>query len=270
MKDYKKLEKMSKQIRIDALKMISAANSGHPGGSLSAADIITVLYFYEMNYKVDDPDWPDRDRFILSKAHCCPALYAAMAHAGYFDIKDTLKFRELGSPFQGHSSKVHLKGIETSGGLLGQGLSVAIGIALAGKLDKKKYQVYCMLGDGELDEGQVWEAVMSASKFRLNNLTAIIDSNKIQLSGKVKDIKPLNPLVDKWKSFGWNVIEINGHNFKKIIWAFKKAKKTKHKPTVIIANTVKGKGVKFMENKWEWHGKPPDQDQLKKALSELK
>ncbi len=269
MTDFKKLEELSTQIRIDTLKMIAAAKSGHPGGSLSATDIITVLYFHEMNYRADDPDWPDRDRFILSKAHCCPALYAAMGHAGFFDVKDTLTFRSLGSPFQGHSSKLHLKGVEASGGSLGQGLSVAIGIALAGKLDKKDYRVFCMLGDGELNEGQIWESAMTASKFKLNNLVAIVDYNKIQLSGKVKDIKPLDPLVVKWKSFGWNVIEIDGHDFKQIVLAFNKARKTKHKPTVIIANTVKGKGVRFMQNKWEWHGMPPNEDQLRKALKEL-
>lgn len=245
--------------------MTFEAKSGHPGGSLSAADIITALFFYKMHYDPKNPKWPERDRFILSKGHAAPALYAALALAGFFPEEELLTLRKPGSRLQGHPS-VSTPGIEICTGSLGQGLSVANGIALAGKLDKKDYHVYVLMGDGEIQEGCVWEAAMSSSQYKLDNLTAIIDRNRIQQTGNTEDIMGLEPLKDKWKAFCWHVMEINGHDFSSIINALNIVS---DKPKVIIANTIKGKGVSFMENRAVWHGVAPNQEESRKAMEEL-
>ncbi|MFA5839361.1 MAG: transketolase [Candidatus Margulisiibacteriota bacterium] len=264
------LEKRANQLRQHIIKMICAAASGHPGGSLSAADIITVLYFHQMQHDPKKPTWQDRDRFVMSKGHAAPVLYAALAEAGYFSVEYLKTLRRLGSSLQGHIDMLSLPGIEMSTGSLGQGLSAANGMALAGRLDKKDYQVYCLMGDGECQEGQIWEAAMTSSHYKLDNLTAIVDHNKHQIDGKVEDIKNLNPFGDKWKAFGWHVISCNGHKIADLISAFEKAKATKGKPTVIIADTVKGKGVAFMEERpLDFHGKAPTKDEESAALSQL-
>ncbi len=254
--------------------MIAAANSGHLGGSLSAVEIITALYFKQLRHDPRNPDWPDRDRFILSKGHAAPMLYAALAEAGYFPVSELATLRKLDSRMQGHCDVLVTPGIETSSGPLGQGLSFGIGCAIAARLDKRDWRVYVLLGDGELDEGQVWEAAMSAAHFsvdglKLDNLTAIIDRNGIQLDGWTKDIMNTEPLADKWRAFGWHVIETDGHDITKVVAALDQAKSIKGKPSVIIAKTVKGKGVSFMENKAEFHGKPPTKEQAAQALKEL-
>jgi transketolase len=264
----------AKLLRRHIIEMISAANSGHAGGSLSATEIITALYFHELRHDPKNPDWPDRDRFILSKGHAAPVLYAALAEAGYFPVSELATLRKMDSRMQGHCDVLTTPGIETSSGPLGQGLSFGIGCAIAAHLDKRDWRVYVLLGDGELDEGQVWEAAMSAANFsvdglKLDNLTAIVDRNGIQLDGWTKDIMNTEPLADKWRAFGWNVIETDGHDIAKMIAAFDKAKSIKGKPTAIIAKTVKGKGVSFMENKAEFHGKPPTKEQATQALKEL-
>ena len=254
--------------------MIAAANSGHLGGSLSAVEIITALYFKQLRHDPRNPDWPDRDRFILSKGHAAPVLYAALAEAGYFPVSELATLRKLDSRMQGHCDVLVTPGIETSSGPLGQGLSFGIGCAIAARLDKRDWRVYVLLGDGELDEGQVWEAAMSAAHFsvdglKLDNLTAIIDRNGIQLDGWTKDIMNTEPLADKWRAFGRHVIETDGHDITKVVAALDQAKSIKGKPSVIIAKTVKGKGVSFMENKAEFHGKPPTKEQAAQALKEL-
>ena len=250
--------------------MITEARSGHPGGSLSAADIITALYFGVMNIDPSNPKKEDRDYFILSKGHVCPALYAALARRGFFDVSELMTLRKLGSRLQGHPGvNKGLPGLEASTGSLGQGLSVAGGIALAMKLDKKPNRVYCLMGDGELDEGNVWEAAMSSANFELSNLCGIVDKNGLQIDGKTDDVMNLGSLSEKWRSFGWNVIEINGHSMKEIVDAFDTAKKYSRGPSVIMAMTVKGKGVSFMENVAGWHGVAPDKEQEKQALEEL-
>ncbi len=246
--------------------MTFEVKSGHPGGSLSAAEIITALFFYKMRYDPKNPKLPERDRFILSKGHAAPALYAALAMAGFFPEEELLTLRKPGSRLQGHPS-ISTPGIEICTGSLGQGLSVANGIALAGKLDKKDYHVYVLMGDGEIQEGCVWEAAMSSSQYKLNNLTAIIDRNRIQQTGNTEDIMGLEPLKDKWKAFGWHVMETNGHDFSGIINALNVVS---DKPKVIIANTIKGKGVSFMENRAGWHGVAPNQEEFRKALEELR
>ena len=256
------LKKKAKQARKDILEMTCEAGSGHPGGSLSATDIIVTLYFHKMRHNPRKPDWPDRDRFVLSKGHACPALYSVLARAGYFPVSKLKTLRKLGSILQGHPERDRCPGIEASTGPLGQGLSFANGIALAGKLDKKNYRVYVLLGDGECQEGQVWEAAMTSSHYKLDNLTAIIDSNKLQIDGQVSKVKNIQPIKEKFNAFGWNTIEIDGHNYKEIIKALDST--SKGKPTAIIANTVKGKGVHCMENKAEWHGKACSQEQKKK------
>jgi len=265
-----KLQKIAKQLRRDILEMITEAGSGHPGGSLSAIDLIVALYFHKMRHNPKKPDWPDRDRFILSKGHCCPALYAVLARAGYFPVDKLKTLRKLGSMLQGHPDMKITPGIEMSTGSLGQGLSVANGIALAGRLDRKDYKVYCMIGCGESQEGQVWEAAMSAAHYKLDNLVGIQDYNKLQIDGFNECVKCIDPITEKWRAFGWHVIEIDGHNFDEIIAALDEAGKIKGKPTMIVANTIKGIGVSFMEDKAEWHGKALDKEQLKKALEELK
>lgn len=263
------LKETANTIRQDIVKMVAEASSGHPGGSLSATDIVTVLYFNEMNVDPKNPDDPNRDRFVLSKGHASPVLYGALAEKGYFPKEELMTFRKLNSRLQGHPSKKSLPGVDMSTGSLGQGLSAANGMALAAKLDNKEYRVYAILGDGEIQEGMIWEAAMSASHFKLDNLTAFLDYNHLQIDGRVEDVMNPAPVDDKFKSFGWHVIIIDGHDFNQIDDAIQEAKRTKGKPTMIIANTVKGKGVSFMENQVGWHGTAPNKEQLQQALDEL-
>jgi len=263
------LENTAKQLRRHVIKMIATAGSGHPGGSLSAADIVTALYFNIMRHDPENPQWSDRDRFVLSKGHAAPILYAALAECGYFPVEELSTLRKLGSRLQGHTDRVLTPGVEMSAGSLGQGLSFGIGMALAGRLDKRDYRVYVLLGDGECEEGQIWEAAMLAPHFQVDNLTAIVDHNGIQLDGSCCDIMGLEPLGDKWRAFNWHVIEIDGHDIAQVLRALKKAGEIKGKPTVIIAHTVKGKGVSFMENNVAFHGKAPNPEQTEQALKEL-
>lgn len=249
--------------------MTTRAGSGHPGGSLSAADVIAALYFHHMRHDPRDPKWEDRDRFVLSKGHVCPALYAALAKSGYFPTDTLWTLRKMGSILQGHPDMDKTPGVEASTGSLGQGLSIGVGMALAGRLDHKGYRVYVLLGDGELDEGQNWEAAMAAAHYKLDNLMALVDFNGLQLDGPTRDIMGLEPITQKWLAFGWEVIEIDGHNMRQILDALDKAENVKHKPTVIIAQTIKGKGVSFMEGVVKYHGKALTEDELRKALEEL-
>ena len=260
---------MAKKLRRHVITMIAAAGSGHPGGSLSAADIVTALYFKVLHHNPKNPQWQDRDRFILSKGHAAPILYAALAESGYFPVAELATLRKLDSRLQGHTDRNLTPGVEMSAGSLGQGLSFSVGVALAGKLDSRGYRVYALLSDGECDEGQTWEAALSAAHFKLDNLTAIVDCNQIQLSGWTRDIMNLEPFTQKWQAFGWNTIDIDGHDFDQILVAFQEAKKTKTKPTVIIAHTIKGKGVSFMENNVAFHGKAPTPEEAERALKEL-
>jgi transketolase len=263
------LEKMARKLRRYVITMIATAGSGHPGGSLSAADIVTALYFKVMSHDPKNPQWPDRDRFVLSKGHAAPILYAALAECGYFPVEELSTLRKLDSRLQGHTDRTLTPGVEMSAGSLGQGLSYGIGMALAGRLDKLNYQVYVLLGDGECDEGQVWEAAMFAPHHGVDNLTAIVDHNDLQLDGRVCDIMGLEPLTDKWRAFNWHVLEINGHDMGEILKALKKAREIKGKPTVIIAHTIKGKGVSFMEGNVDFHGKAPTPQETEIALKEL-
>jgi transketolase len=263
------LATVCKRLRRDIVTMIGKAGSGHPGGSLSAVEIVVSLYWRVLRHKPTDPTWKDRDRFVLSKGHAAPVLYATLAECGYFPKSELDTLRKINSHLQGHADRTSTPGVEMSSGSLGQGLSFAVGAALAGRLDKQPWHVYALLSDGECDEGQTWEAAMSAAMFKIDNLTAIVDKNSIQLSGFTKDIMNTDPLNKKWDAFGWHVIEIDGHNINQLLDAFKKAKETKGKPTVIIAHTIKGKGVSFMENNVDFHGKAPNAEQLEKALKEL-
>jgi len=263
------LDQLRRELRVDIIRMLEKAGSGHPGGSLSIIDILAVLYTGFLNHRPKEPDWPDRDRVILSKGHACPALYAVMAHAGYFPKEMLSTLRRLDSPLQGHPDRLRLPGIEASTGSLGQGLSMALGMALAGKLDKKDFQVWCILGDGEMQEGQVWEALMAAPKFGLGNLCAIVDCNGGQIDGPVAEVMDLGPLPEKLRSFRWNVLEIDGHDPDAIAGALKAAQEERRAPTAIVARTVKGKGVSFMEGRIEWHGKAPDAEQAEKAVEEI-
>jgi transketolase len=263
------LKEVAKRLRRHIVSMTARAGSGHPGGSLSAVEIVTALYWRVLRHKPADPPWPDRDRFILSKGHAAPVLYAALAECGYFPVAELDTLRQLDSRLQGHTDRLKTPGVEMSAGSLGQGLSFAIGTALAGRLDKKDYRVYALLGDGECDEGQVWEAAMAAAHFKVENLTAIVDNNGLQLSGCTADTLNLEPFKDKWSSFGWHTIEVDGHDFNQLLDAFEKAKKNKGKPAVIIARTIKGKGVSFMENNVHFHGTAPSAKELEIALKEL-
>jgi len=266
--DIKKLEKDAKDLRRQILTMLSEAASGHTGSSLSCVEVILALYTYKLRYDVKKPRWEGRDRFILSKGHSCPTLYATLANMGFFPKKELKSLRKLGTLLQGHP-QLGLAGLDASTGSLGQGLSIANGMALSAKLDKKDLRVYCMMGDGETNEGQVWEAAMTAAHYNLDNLCAIIDYNKLQIDGFLCDVKDVLSLDEKWQAFGWHVIEIDGHNFTEIMDAFDKAETIKDKPTIIVAHTVKGKGVSFVENKARWHGIAPKPDELKRALKEL-
>lgn len=264
------LANIANDIRIEIIEQVYNANSGHPGGSLSCADILAVLYFNQMNIDPENPNAKERDRFVLSKGHCAPALYATLARKGYFD-KELLKgFRKVESNLQGHPDMKKIPGVDMSTGSLGQGLSAAVGMAIGSKLEHEGYRVYCLLGDGELEEGQVWEAAMSASKNKLDNLCAIVDYNTLQIDGNVEEVAGLIDIKEKFESFGFNVIEVNGHDIEALIHAFNSAKHQKDMPSVIIARTIKGKGVSFMEGKAEWHGKAPNQEQYEEAINELK
>ena len=262
------LKSAALQMRRDILSTIAEAGSGHPGGSLSAVELLTSLYYTELRHDPSNPGWPDRDKFVLSKAHACPVLYVVLAHCGYFPKEELSTFRKINSRLQGHAHTM-TPGVEMSGGSLGQGLSFAVGTAIAGKLDGRSSRVFAMLGDGECDEGQVWEAAMSASHYRLDNLVAIVDRNGIQNDRFTSEVMNLEPLPDKWRSFGWHVIEIDGHSFPEVLSALDEARSVKDKPSVIIAATVKGKGVSFMENNPEFHGKAPNAEQLEQAFKEL-
>jgi transketolase len=262
------LQKIANNIRKDVVRMITAAGSGHPAGSLGVVDILTALYFELIHHDPKNPDWEDRDRLILSNGHVVPAQYACLAHAGYFPMTRLGSLRKLAG-LQGHPERTKLPGIETTSGPLGCGLAQAVGVALAARLDDKRFRVYCLTSDGEHDEGNHWEAVMAASKYRLANLTLFIDRNKIQLSGYTKDIMPLEPINDKYKAFGWNVMDINGNDIVAIVGSVKKAQSEYDKPTAIIANTTPGKGVSFIEGKWQWHGKAFIKDEAELALKEL-
>ncbi|SHF77934.1 transketolase subunit A [Caldanaerobius fijiensis DSM 17918] len=267
--DNEKLAHIATEVRRNIIKSVTAAKSGHPGGSLSATDILVTLYFEIMNIDPKNPKWEERDRFVLSKGHAAPALYAVLAERGYFPKEELMKLRQTGAMLQGHPDMKSTPGVDMTTGSLGQGLSAANGMALAAKLDKKSYRVYVMLGDGEIQEGMIWEAAMTSAHYKLDNLTAFLDYNKLQIDGTNDEVMTVEPVVDKWKAFGWNVLEIDGHNYDQIRDAVKKAKETKGKPTMIIAHTVKGKGVSFMENQVGWHGSAPNEEQMERALLEL-
>ena len=268
--EVKELEEKAKKIRRGIIEQVYKAGSGHPGGSLSIADIMTVLYFNELNIDEKNPMWEDRDRFVLSKGHCCPALYSCLANRGFFEEKELNGFRTIEGRLQGHPDMRKIPGVDMSTGSLGQGLSCAVGMAIAGKIDKKDYRVYCLVGDGEIEEGEIWEAAMSASKNKLDNLCVIVDNNNLQIDGTIEEVAGLDKIDEKFKSFGFQIINIDGHNIEEIISAFEVAKNVKEKPVVIIAKTIKGKGVSYMENKVEWHGKAPNEEQYKIAIEELK
>jgi transketolase len=264
------MKEMAKSVRKDIVKMLCTAGSGHPGGSLSAADILVALYFNKLHHNPLKPDMEDRDRFVLSKGHVCPALYAVLARAGYYSIDELQSLRKMFSRLQGHPAlNKELPGIEVSSGSLGQGLSVAVGIGLGAKLDKKSYKIYCLCGDGELQEGQIWEAVMTGAHYNLDNVVCIVDKNNLQIDGRVKDVMNIDPLKEKFEAFNWHVIECDGHDLEQLCNAYDQAAKTKGKPICIIANTIKGKGVSFMEDQAGWHGKAPSQEQCELALQEL-
>jgi len=267
--DIANLEETARRIRKEALKMIAEAGSGHPGGSLSCADVITALYFYKMKHDPKNPKMDGRDRFILSKGHAAPTLYAALAECGYFSSAELRGLRKFRSILQGHPDSRLIPGVEVSTGSLGQGLSIGCGMALANKMDSKESKVYVLMGDGECDEGQVWEAAMACSHYRLDNIVAIIDRNGLQIDGATELVLSIEPIADKWRSFGWNVVEIDGHNMMGIIRALDDADRVRGKPTMIIAHIIKGKGVSFMEWIAGFHGKAPTEKELEKALNEL-
>ncbi len=263
------MEAIAKRLRRHIITMIGKAGSGHPGGSLSAVEIVTTLYFRLLRHNPEDPQWPERDRFILSKGHAAPLLYATLAESGYFPVEELSTLRQMDSRLQGHTDRNVTPGVEMSAGSLGQGLSFALGVALAGRLNLQEYRVYVLLGDGECDEGQVWEAAMAAAHFKVDNLVAIVDNNGLQIDGWNRDVMNLEPFNKKWQAFGWHVIEVNGHDFTQLIDAFQQARLVKGQPTVIIAHTVKGKGVSFMENNVDFHGKAPTAAEVEIALKEL-
>ena len=263
------LQNKAKQIRRSILEQVYIAKSGHPGGSLSCADILTVLYFNQMNINENEPIDLLRDRFVLSKGHCAPALYACLAERGFIDKEDLKTFRKTEGKLQGHPDMNKIEGVDMTTGSLGQGLSAANGMALSSKLNHDGYRVYCLLGDGEIEEGQVWEATMTASKYKLDNLCAILDYNNLQIDGTVEEVKGLDNIEGKWRSFGFNTIVVDGHNIAQLIDAFETAKITKGKPSIVIAKTIKGKGISFMENKVEWHGKAPSEEEYNLALKEI-
>ncbi|HHW60387.1 MAG TPA: transketolase [Syntrophomonadaceae bacterium] len=263
------VEEKARQIRRDIIQMLSQAGSGHTGGSLSAADIVSCLYFWEMKLDPARPDWEERDRFVLSKGHAAPVLYAALAEKGYFPRKDIFGLRKLGSPLQGHPDMRKIPGVEASTGSLGQGVSWAVGMAQSARIDQKAFRVYTLLGDGELQEGMVWEALMAAAHYGLDNLVAIVDHNGLQIDGRICDVLSPEPIADKFRAFGWETLVVDGHAVPDLMRALNTARDTKGKPTAIVAKTVKGKGCSFMENRAEWHGKAPTAEEAAKALAEL-
>lgn len=268
-KNIDELKLMAVRIRRDIIEMLTESGSGHPGGSLSAVEILTSLYFNKLNIDPLKPKDPDRDRFVLSKGHAAPVLYSTLARRGFFDPEELMTLRKKGSALQGHPKKDSVPGIEMSTGSLGQGISAAVGMAIAGKIDKKSYRVYALLGDGELDEGQVWEAAMAAAHFRLDNLTAFIDNNGLQIDGACSEVMGVEPIPDKFKAFNWNVLEVDGHSFEELLSAIEEAERFKGRPTVIVCKTIKGKGVSFMENQASWHGTAPNKEQCAIALKEI-
>ncbi len=267
--DISKLKEIAKEIRKDIIEEIYNAKSGHPGGALSIADILAVMYFNQMNIDPKNPKMEDRDKLVLSKGHASAAIYAALAERGFFEKEELVKFRKLGSMLQGHPDMKKIPGIDMSSGSLGQGLSVACGMALSSKLKKQDSRVYVILGDGEIEEGQVWEAAMTASHYKLDNLCAIVDYNNLQIDGKITEVMNSNPIDKKFESFGFKVFNVDGHDIKALIDVFEEAKSVKEKPVAIIAKTIKGKGISFMENKAEWHGKAPNEEQYNEAMKEL-
>lgn len=267
-KDVERLEEQAVQLRRDIVEMIHAAKAGHPGGSLSAVDMITALYFHVMRIDPQNPRWEDRDRFVLSKGHACPALYAALARRGFFDPKHLTTLRQYHSILQGHPDMNKTPGIDISSGSLGNGLAIGVGMAMSGRLHHQDYMTYVMLGDGEVQEGMVWEAAMAAHHHDLGNLVAIVDCNGVQINGWVNEIMTVEPLADKWRAFGWNVVEVNGHNMKDLLTVLHTAKTMRH-PTVILMRTVKGRGVSFMEDDCKWHGNSPSDEELVQATLEI-
>lgn len=263
------LQGKARVLRQDIVKMLGQAGSGHTGGSLSAADIVACLYFWEMKLDTRNPRWPDRDRFVLSKGHAAPLLYAVLAEKGFFPREDLAGLRKFGSPLQGHPDMKKVPGVEASTGSLGQGIAWAIGMALAGRLDRKDYRVYALLGDGELQEGMVWEAVMAGAHYQLDNLVAIVDFNGLQIDGRVEDVMSPLPIAAKFGAFGWQAVEIDGHDYRQIMGALNLARETRGRPTAIVARTIKGRGVSFIENLVDWHGKAPNPEQVAQALAEL-
>ncbi|MEW5934342.1 MAG: transketolase [Bacillota bacterium] len=263
------LARVARRVRRHIVRMIAGAGSGHPGGSLSCADILVTLYFRVLRVDPRRPGWPDRDRFVLSKGHACPALYAVLAERGFFPLDELWTLRRLGSSLQGHPDMRKTPGVEASTGSLGQGLSVGLGMALAGRLDGAPWRVYVLLGDGEIQEGQVWEAAMAAAHYGVDNLTAILDWNGLQIDGPNDEVMTVRPVADKWRAFGWEVTEIDGHRFDEILEALRWARSVRGKPAIILARTVKGRGVSFMEGQVDWHGKAPSPAQAEQALAEL-
>jgi transketolase len=268
-KDVQELQAIARTVRRDIIQMITAAKSGHPGGSLSAVEILVELFYDVMRHDPANPSWPERDRFILSKGHACPVLYSVMAECGYTPKDQLNTLRKLGSIYQGHPDVRFIPSLEASTGSLGEGISIGLGMALAARLDKSPTRVYVVIGDGESQEGQIWESAMFAAFHKVDNIVAIVDYNHIQLDGFVKDIMDLEPLTDKWKAFGWHAIDVDGHSFPELQAAFAEAERTKGKPTVLIAHTVKGKGVSFMENNPKYHGVAPTEKEMELALQEI-
>jgi transketolase len=269
LKTVSELETIAAGIRCDIIKMIESANAGHPGGSLSAADIVTALYFRVMRIQPDNPAWPDRDRFILSKGHACPVWYAALARRGYFDTRHLTTLRRLNSILQGHPDMNKTPGVDMTVGSLGHGLSAAVGMALGGQVRNKNYKVWVVIGDGEAQEGSIWEAAMAAAKWKLGTLIAIMDCNRLQNDGYVDEVMPIALVADKWRAFGWKVLEIDGHNMSEIVDTLENTGTSAGTPTMVLANTVKGKGVSFMEDVCEWHGRAPTHEEAQQALKEL-
>jgi transketolase len=263
------LDELARQLRVDSLRLIHRRGAGHPGGALSAAEIMAVLYFHQLNLDPTHPDWEQRDRFILSKGHASALLYSALARRGYFAFSELDNWGELDCPHQGHPDRLKTPGVDMTSGLLGHGVAIGVGLALAARLKKQSYRTFILLGDGECQGGIVWEGAVTAAKYRLSNLTAILDNNGVQLDGTVQEVMPLEPIADKWKACGWHVIEINGHSVREVAEALDLAGEIHDRPAIIIAHTTKGKGVSFMENQSYWHGNVPDAGQLKRALMEL-
>jgi transketolase len=268
--DYAALKNQANGLRCDVVRMIANAGSGHNGGSLSAADVIAYLYFHQMRIDPQRPDWPDRDRFVLSKGHCCPILYAALAARGFFPRETLWRLREIGSPLQGHPDMTKAVGVDMTTGSLGQGISAAVGMAIGGRLNGRKYRVYCMVGDGEMQEGQVWEAAMAAAHHGLANLTVLVDNNKMETDGETRSIINVEPIEDRWRAFGWAAERVDGHDMARIHDGVQRLLAVDDRPGVIVADTIKGKGVSFMEGQAQWHSGPTDEEQTRQALRELK